>query len=251
MAFDEKLYQALSRSEAEHWFYIGRRHILSKLLEDYSPEDATLALDLGCSTGSNRETLLNFSERVIGVDLGWEALRLCWPLGSAPLCQADALGLPFADRSFDLVVALDLLEHLPDENLALREIWRILRPGGYLVIFVPAFQWLWSKMDEVAHHFRRYNAGQLRGILIDHRFLIHKVTYGNMFLFPMMAGYRLMQRVTANNWRDNDLPELRIPPKPINTILTGVQVIEAYLIGFINLPIGGTVIAVAQRPTHG
>jgi SAM-dependent methyltransferase len=251
MALEDTLYRALSRIEADHWFYIGRRHILSRLLEHCRPKGARLALDLGCGTGSNRQTLLSFSERVIGVDLGWGALQLNWPLDSASLCQADAMNLPFIDRCFDLVVALDLLEHLPDENLGVREMWRILKPGGYLVIFVPAFEWLWSKMDEVARHIRRYDAVQLRRILINHGFLIQRVTYANMLLFPLMIAYRLIQRAISFNWDNDSLTELMIPPEPINGILGSILRVEAYLVRFINLPVGGTVIAVAQRPTHG
>jgi SAM-dependent methyltransferase len=251
VAFEDTLYRALSRIEADHWFYVGRRHILSRLLEHYRPEGAGLALDLGCGTGSNRETLLDFSEWVIGVDLGWGALQLNRPLDSASLCQADAMNLPFIDRCFDLVVALDLLEHLPDENLGVREMWRILKPGGYLVIFVPAFEWLWSKMDEVARHIRRYDAGQLRRMLINHGFLIQRVTYGNMLLFPFMVAYRSIQRVIGFNWDNDFLTELMIPPEPINGILVGILRLEACLVRFMNLPVGGTVIAVARRPMHG
>lgn len=95
MAFDEELYQALSHSEAEHRFRSGWRRILSKLLEHCCPEDASLPLDLGCGTASNRETLLNFAERVIGIDWGWEELRSPQPLDSSSPCQADAIYLPF------------------------------------------------------------------------------------------------------------------------------------------------------------
>jgi SAM-dependent methyltransferase len=247
MAFDNKLYQVLSRSEADHWFFLGRRYVLSTLLKQYCPRDADLALDLGCSTGSNRETLLKFSERVIGIDREWEVLRLGLPVDSAPLCQADAVYLPFTDRCFDLVVALDLFEHLPDEDRGIREIWRVLKTGGCLVIFVPAFEWIWSKMDKVAHHYRRYTAGRLRRLLINQAFLIHRVTYVNMLLFPLMVVYRLMQRLIHRGWDNNRLPELKIPPGPINHFLTGVLAMEAHLIRFVNLPVGGTVIAVAQR----
>ena len=247
MAFDDTLSQVLSLSEADHWFFIGRRHVLTTLLKHYCSGNAGLALDLGCSTGSNRETLLKFSDRVIGIDIEWEVLRLGLPVDSAPLCQADAVCLPLPDRCFDLVVAQDLFEHLPDEDIGIQEIWRVLKPGGCLVIFVPAFEWIWSKMDEVAHHYRRYTAGSLRKILLNRQFLINSVTYANMFLFPLMVGYRLIQRVTSRD-NNNHLPELMIPPRLVNNFLTGILTTESHLMRFINLPIGGTVIAVAQRP---
>ena len=247
MAYDDKFYQVLSRSETDHWFFVGRRHVLATLLKRYCPEDAGLALDLGCSTGSNRETLLQFSERVIGIDMEWKILRLGLPIDAAPLCQADAVFLPFPDRCFDLVVALDLFEHLPDEDMGIREIRRVLKPGGCLVIFVPAFEWIWSKMDKVAHHYRRYTAGRLRDILLNQGFLVRRVTYANMLLFPLMVVYRLMQRAIHRGWDNNRLPELNIPLRPINNILTGILTTESCLMRFTNLPIGGTVIAVAQR----
>jgi SAM-dependent methyltransferase len=248
MAFERELHRYLHHFEANHWFYIGRRKVLSNLLTHYSLNETKLSLDLGCSTGSNRNLLLGFSERVIGVDLGWEGLRLTTFLESAPVCQANATYLPFNNRAFDLVVALDLLEHLPDDEYALQEIQRKLKPGGHLIILVPAYEWMWSKMDEVAHHFRRYNASRLRNILNTNGYIVHDVGYMNTLLFPLLAGYRLLLRLIPFSSDNQSLPEMAIPPSPLNNFLAFLLGLEGSIITRFRLPFGGTVVGVAQRP---
>jgi len=154
---DVAAYAVEAEVQETHWWFIGRRRLFSREIAALElPEDA-LVLDVGTSTGTNLRMLgqLGF-QRVAGLDLSDEAIRFCAAKMLGNVRRGDVRALPFEDASFELVLATDILEHVADDGLALSEIARVLKPGGRMLITVPAFDSLWGLQDEVAHHLRRY-----------------------------------------------------------------------------------------------
>jgi len=195
---DPRLYAPLRELERTHWWFRGRRRILLAALARAGVDPGTGAiLDVGCGAGTNLELL---AERfpgagVRGIDVERAPLRFCRADRGLPVAQADAARLPFAAGSFALVAALDALEHLADDAGALREIHRVLRPGGSLVASVPAFPWLWGSVDDLGHHQRRYRRGELRARVEAAGFAIALERYFNFWLLPPIAAVRIAARL--------------------------------------------------------
>ena len=142
-------------------------------------------------------------------------------------------------------MALDLIEHLEDDIQALREMARILKPGGALIIFTPAFNFLWGLQDEVGHHYRRYTAGELKRKLRAARLRSQKLTYTNMFLFPLIGAGRVALRLIGNNVQvtsENDLH-----PGWSNPLLQRIFAAERPLLRHMNLPFGVSLLCVAKK----
>jgi ubiquinone/menaquinone biosynthesis C-methylase UbiE len=131
---DPTAYEVVHQLEESHWFFVARRSILSGLLDDLlRGKDRLAILDVGCGTGATMGFLQRYGE-VTGIDISATALKYCHDQGRSSLCQADSSCLPFSEESFDLVTALDLLEHLEDESKGLVEFWRVLKHGGQMLL---------------------------------------------------------------------------------------------------------------------
>lgn len=233
------------RLEDSYWWFVGRHNlILSYLRRVYGDRTDLTLLDIGCGTGAMSRKLQEFGP-VVSADFSPHALSFSRRRGLSHLCAADAMRLPFRDRSFDAVVALDLLEHLPDDRAALREFHRVLRPGGRLVASVPAYQSLWSGHDVALMHHRRYVARQLAARCKDAGFTIERLTYVMTLLFPAMW---LARRVGAFR---HTSPRAGLPPLPgpINRGLISMLQVENCIVRRIGLPFGGTVFCAARRPS--
>ena len=190
---DPRLYAPLRELERTHWWFRGRRRILGAALDRLGVRAGSI-LEVGCGAGANLELLAarHPDAALVGVDVERDPLRFAREAGGPPVCQADALRLPFADASFDLVAALDALEHLEDDAAALRELHRVCRPGGTLVATVPAFPALWGSVDELGRHHRRYRRGELEKRLRAAGFELALDRYFNFWLFPGVAAVRLL-----------------------------------------------------------
>ncbi len=152
-------------------------------------------LDVGCGTGANLEMLSNFGEAE-GVDVSDEALTYCQSKG-LKVKKGLAEDLPFEDGAFDIVTGLDVIEHLDDDVAGLEEMFRVTRRGGKLLIFVPAFMWLWGVQDDVSHHRIRYTKRQIEERVEKAGFTVERSTYANITFFaPILAG-RLLMRLTG------------------------------------------------------
>jgi SAM-dependent methyltransferase len=245
---DAELYDIIRITEESHWWYVGRRRLvfdwLSRLLPEYS---RPRVLDVGCGTGFNLQALcaLGVSE-AIGLDLADKALAFCRGRGLQTLVRGDAARPPFQDESFDLVLALDLIEHVQDDRAALDGLLRILRPGGRLILFTPAFSFLWSAQDRVSHHYRRYTAADLRGKLHESGYAIEKLSYANTLLFPIVWAGRLLLRVSGRSETVTD--ENRLHPAWTNGALARIFSMERPMLRYWNLPFGVSLLAVAARP---
>ncbi|MFQ5611549.1 MAG: class I SAM-dependent methyltransferase [Anaerolineae bacterium] len=242
------MYSHIYGLEQTHWWYVARRKIIFdwvlRVLADYS---APQILDAGCGTGFNLEHLrANNYANVTGLDFSGEALRFCRSRHLTALACGDATRPPLRCESFEAIMALDLIEHLQDDVSALRELSRLLRPGGSLIIFTPAFNFLWGLQDEVSHHYRRYTAADLRQKLETAGLMIDKLTYANMLLFPLIWAGRRVLRFSDN--KIDGVSENDLHPTWSNGFLQAIFAAERPLLRYLNLPFGVSLFCIARKP---
>lgn len=247
-------YAIMRRVEETHWWFAGRRQIIRSFLETVCRNieaarekqgklNSRLSiLDVGCGTGANLEMLSEFGDAE-GVDISGEALSFCRERGLGKVKQGAAEALPFDDGSFDLVTGLDVVEHLDDDLAGLREMRRILRPGGHALVFVPAFMFLWGVQDDISHHRRRYTLDQLRRIMREAGFEVKRASYVNIsFFMPILIG-RLLMRV----FRIRPESENNITIGSLNGILGKLLGSESLALRYMNFPFGVSIICVARK----
>lgn len=243
----KEMYSHIQNVEQAHWWYVARRKIIFdwvfRMLAD-SP--APRVLDMGCGTGFNVEYLRdNGYSRVVGLDFSTEALILCQSRNLPYLVCGDGTRSPLRDESFDVIMALDLIEHLDDDVQTLRECARLLRPNGSLVIFVPAFSFLWSLQDEVSYHCRRYTVGELGQKLETVGLSIHKLTYANAFLFPLIWAGRIVLRLSGYDIQGTSENDLH--PNWSNGLLQAIFAAERPLLRYVSFPFGVSLFGIAKK----
>jgi Methylase involved in ubiquinone/menaquinone biosynthesis len=235
-------YRRLFAYEDRYWWFVARRRLALDWLARAAP-GARRVLDLGCGTGA---LLGELGRGTIGygVDRSEVALEYCRERGRRRLVLADAEALPFADRSLDAIVATDVIEHVAGDARAAAEARRVLRPGGVVILSVPAFAWLWGPHDVALMHHRRYRRAQVRALLEEAGFRVEKLSYSVFFLFPAVVAIRALDRLRKGE------PEVRLPPVPgwLNRMLVALHALEARLAWRLPLPWGSSVVAVARRP---
>lgn len=243
-------YAEYYRIEDRHWWFVGRRHIFLRMLERYLPAPAAgqerCILDLGCGTGTMLGYLSRYGEAQ-GVDADDAAVEFCQERGIWNVRQASSLPLPFDDATFDLITAFDVLEHIEDDWGTLRELHRIMRPGGLLMMSVPAYPQLWGAQDEISHHKRRYVARQMRERVRTAGFDVRRLSYFNTLLFPPIAAIRVLRPYRPGA---SDLKSDFTLTKPgrTNEMLARLFSLEAPLVERLNLPFGVSVLALASKP---
>lgn len=238
-------YSIMYQVEEAHWWFVGRRRIISSFVEqiirDLDTERPQI-LDIGCGTGANLEMLAKFGEAE-GVDVSAEALAFCRTRGLQGVRQGEAERLPYEDGSFDLVTGLDVVEHLDDDLAGLKEMRRVLRPGGRALIFVPAFMFLWGVQDDISNHRRRYTLGGLRQVVQQAGFEVERATYANITFFaPILLGRLLMRATGFRPASENNLTV-----GSLNGVLGKIFGAETSFLRRLNLPFGVSIICVARR----
>ena len=245
---DEDFYPAYYELEGRHWWFLGRRKLFLRLLErEFQPAARPIELlDFGCGTGAFLEHLERFGW-VSAVDGDARAVEFCHARGRSEVRLAPpGEPLPFADGTFDLVTTLDVIEHIDDDVATLRELRRVLRPGGRLLVAVPAFMFLWGKQDEVSHHRRRYTATTLRRALGDAGFAVDRMSYFNTILFPPVAAVRLGRRLLRRPGAAQS--DFELGPAALNRALGAVFGAEAGIVARRDLPFGVSLLALARKP---
>jgi len=241
-------YAIMREVEDKHWWYVGRRRIIEsfvkRIFEELRAEGKTepRILDIGCGTGGNLESLSKFG-KAEGVDISREALDYCRARGLHNVREGAAETLPYASESFDLVTGLDVIEHLNDDVAGLREMRRVLRPGGRLLVFVPAFMFLWGVQDDVSHHRRRYAMSELMKKLQQADMKVERASYANIAFFgPILLG-RLFMRLTGIR----PASENNINIGAFNGLFGGIFGAESWWLNKLDLPFGVSIICVAKR----
>jgi SAM-dependent methyltransferase len=237
-------YEAMYGLEDFYWWFVARRALIEEIVsQEARAAPAARLLDVGCGTGSN---LVAFGRhaRAVGVDLSREALRYCAQRDTVPVALSPVERLPFLDGTFDVVTALDMLEHTDDDLAALSELRRVCRPGGLLVCTVPAYGFLWSEHDEALKHRRRYTAHELRNKLSVTGFDVERTSYFiTSLFFPILA-----MRIAQGLFKKSTHPQtsLRVLPSWMNRLLVGVLAVEQRVFRLINLPFGVSIVAMAR-----
>jgi SAM-dependent methyltransferase len=254
---EEQEYRSIYSLEDRHWWYVALRHFVHYSIGRHLKErglsggwgSAVRVLDAGCGTGALLSGLQR-NCRAVGIDFSELALGLCRERGAGSLVRGSVSTLPFGDRTFDLVVSLDVLYHdfVEDDIAALKEFRRVLKDGGALILNLPAYWFLRSPHDRAVHTRRRYTRRMLARKLTEAGFTVDRITYRNVFLFPSIVLYRVFKRFLSKkgdyDTSDSDLAETR---PWVNWLLLQVLSLENNLLRKVNLPFGTSVYCVARR----
>jgi SAM-dependent methyltransferase len=249
---DRAAYRQFAELEEDHFWFRGRRAIFLSLLDrQLAHRTSGRVLEVGCGAGGLLRRLDRYGSHPVGLELDPELAALCQERasGASAVC-GSAYDLPFRSASEDLVALFDTLEHLEDEAGALREVARVLRPGGLVVVSVPAYQFLYANNDRVAHHHRRYTRRRLRRVLEGHGFRRRKATYFNTLLFPAILPAVLLGKAKERLVGvDPDHTNLSYaPPRLLNRFLAGVMSSERFVLGAVDLPVGHSIVGVWSAP---
>ena len=195
---EKQLYEEMYRIEDSYWWFRGKRKIISAMLNKYAGENGKRILDVGCGTGANLEQFSRYGD-LFGVDISMDALQFCKSRRKESISAGECGKLPFKKGAFDIVLAIDLIEHIDDEEGFLKEINRVLSDEGVFVFTTSAFSFLWSQHDVAAHHKRRYRRGKLGRLLEGSNFKVERLSYTNFFIFPVVILFRGMQLLTGGS----------------------------------------------------
>ena len=248
---DRIAYETFARLEDHHFWFVARKRIFHALLDrEIGPRRDLKLLDVGCGAGSMLGPMQRYGT-VHGVDLDEESVQWCRNRGFQDVQTGSAYELPHADATFDMVGLYDTIEHIPDDHKALTEALRVLRPGGLLFLSVPAYQFLWSQNDRIAHHQRRYSRGRLRRLVEGAGFEVRRITYFNTVLLPLIVPAVYWQKLLDRLGR---LPEgynnCSVPvPGPLNALFTLLMGAERWPLRWVDLPVGHSLIAIARKPS--
>jgi SAM-dependent methyltransferase len=238
-------YERMYDAEERQWWYAGMRAISLALLRPAlaGAGPRLRLLDAGCGTGNNLRHLEAFGTAV-GVDLSTDALRFCRSRG-VKVARAGLSSLPFPDGSFDCVTSFDVIYHrwVSDDRAAVREMARVLRPGGRLLLRVPALKMLWGAHDRAVHSRHRYTRGEVRALLRDEGLEVERLSYANSLLFPLLWLRRRLDRLTGREGSD-----VGFLPAPLEWAFHGLLRVEARLLPRLALPVGASVFALARKP---
>lgn len=243
-------YAIMYQVEDHHWWYRGMARITRAVLDRwYRPGAGLRILDAGCGTGGAMSSYLRDYGEVTGFDFAEEALRFCQRRGALRLARASVTEIPFADGSFDLVVSFDVLceRAVRSDLAALREFYRVLVPGGRVLLRLPAYDWLRGRHDVAVHIQHRYTRGEIARRLREVGFEVEHLSYANMVLFPAALVKRTAERLLS---RQEGPSDLTVDPGPLNGLLKAVLSAEAPLVARCGLPFGLTVVAVGYKPSE-
>ena len=237
--------------EETHWWYRGRRALVRHALDTHADGRRPLKiLDVACATGMSFRFLADYGS-IRGIDISEETIRLCGQRGIDRIVRADAMSLPFIEGSYDVVLALDAFEHFEDDVSAMAEVFRVLRPGGLLVVTVPAFMALWSPHDEAYHHMRRYRRPQLRERLESVGFVTERMSYTTMSLFLPVWTLRRLRALNPKPAEEAESDFALKLPRPVEWLADVVTRTELAVEKRVDLPFGVSLFGAMRKPAAG
>jgi SAM-dependent methyltransferase len=242
----DRLLDLTRQAEATHFWYRGFRHYLQPVLAAaVAGRPHVRILDVGCGTGGNLR-LLSRHGTSFGLDPNARGLALAREIGR-PLLRGDAASLPFADASFDLVTSFDVMQCIPTDREAVREMARVLKPGGVVVVSMAAFDILRGDHSEVWGEYRRYRRASARALAEHGGLRVERVAFMFATLFPLMLVSRGVQRLTRRFREVRDDTDIMVPPAPVNGLLSSVLRAEAALSRSVSMPVGSSLLLVARK----
>jgi len=245
----DRLLEATYRVEQRHFWWAGLRSFVRPLVADaLAGRPNPRILDCGCGTGANLVLLGEFG-CAAGLDLSWRGLEYALRYGQRRVAQALITQIPFRDSAFDLVTAFDVLYSLSeeDEAVAVAEMFRVLRPGGTLIVNVAALEILRGNHSVFGAEVRRSTRRRLRGLLSRAGFRVTRLTYSNAILFPLMLVVRTAQRLMGLATPEEAGTDIVMPLRPINAVLTMLLRVEARALRVTDMPIGSSLLCVARK----
>ena len=248
----DHLLDATARAEREHFWFRGFRRFVAPLLARAAGRRTDLRiLDCGCGTGNNLRMLRGYGQAT-GIDLTFSGLAYARRQGERLVARASALTLPFSDDTFDLVTSFDVIYAFDDNQAAqaLREMRRVLRPGGYLVLNVAALPILRGNHSILGGEVQRYTRASLRRHLQNAGFAVVRLTYTNAAILPIVAGVRFAQRLSQGQHQLSDL-EMTVPAAPVNLALSGLLAVESVFLRLVDMPLGSSLLTLARKTSSG
>lgn len=240
---DSHMYAQMAELEKNHWWFVGRRAVVFDVLR--RARVSGKLLDVGLGTGFNARAFERMGFSVEGLDPAPEAVAFAKDIvPNVPVFAAPFPSAKVPSATYDVVMLLDVLEHLEDDVAGARDVARVLKPGGMAIITVPAFRFLWTKHDESAHHFRRYRKKELCRVLEGAGLELVFVSYYNFFLFPLIAFVRMLTKVLGREG-GSDFDKT---PHFLNRLLGWFFGVERFLLRFFRFPFGVSLIAVIRKP---
>lgn len=242
---EEQEYSTMFELENDYWWFVARRRLVQEIVKKEAAQfDDPKIFDVGCGTGAN---LAAFSEygKSFGIDMATSAIKFCRSRGLTNLVISKVESLAYLSESFSIITALDVLEHIDDDIAAMKELYRVCKVGGTLLVTVPAYGFLWSEHDEALHHRRRYAAYELRNKLSLAGFNVERCTYFITFFFFPILIIRILQSIFKNSTHPKT-SHIQLP-KLINQLLIAVLAFEQWLLHFINLPFGVSIVCIARK----
>lgn len=247
----DRLLELTSLAEQSHFWFRGFRWFVQpEVRTALRGCAAPFIIDCGCGTGANVAWLRDYG-RAVGFDLTWNGLALGRAMGRPHLARASIGAIPFPDACADLATSFDVFQCLPDpvEHAAIREMWRVLKPGGQVVLNVAALDVLRGGHSALSEEVRRYTPGRLRQVVEAAGFHIERLTFVNASLFPLMLPVRVAQRWTSG--AADVAPgesDITVPPAPVNALLSGLVWMEATALRTVDMPIGSSILCRARKP---
>jgi SAM-dependent methyltransferase len=248
----DRLLELTYRAEQSHFWFRGFRQYVKPLLARATAGIASpRILDCGCGTGSNLEMLRPFGTAA-GFDLTSSGVAFAHRHGHR-VARASIGEIPFASGRFDLATSFDVFQCLPDdvERSAIREMSRVLKPGGWMLLHVAALQMLHGRHSVLSQEVRRYTPSRLRSIVEEGGFRVERLTFDHASLLPILLPVRAWHRLSAGA---GEIPagedEIRVPPPPVNAALSAIVSLEALALRVIDMPIGSSLMCLAQKPVE-
>lgn len=231
--------------EKTYWWHLGRLRIISAYVDRALRNNTKpTILNVGCGTGGTIDMLEKFGT-VDNIDISVDAIKFMKQAGYSRITKVEGITLPFKTKSYDMVGAFDVLEHIENQTGALKEWHRVIKDKGAVVITVPAYQWLWSDHDVSLYHVRRYTTGRLKQVATEAGFVVEKKSYAIVFSLPMIVVFRFINKIRGKA-TDSETSYVDIP-NWLNGIFTYILYSEAFFHKFIKFPFGTSVVTILRK----